>query len=89
MKYIDDKVVFSEDIALILKGKNALGFNYSDKGLVVPDTEMFKKVREDFLKDVQRIFANKVAIISEEEMLEGMWNSIRDVLGRYPHCILR
>ena len=85
MKRIDEGIVFSNDIMWILKGKNALDFNYSKKELKIPRKEDIEKLRSDFKKDVNNIF-DRVTVIDEEEMEEYLYTSLEDV-KQYPHCI--
>ena len=85
MKRINEGIVFSNDIMWILKGKNALDFDYSKKGLKIPRKEEIEKLRIDFKKDVNNIF-DRVTVIDEEEMEEYLYTSLEDV-KQYPHCI--
>lgn len=87
MKKINKGIVFSNDIFKILKGRNALDFNYEKKGLKIPNERQIKKLRDDFKKDVNRIFNSEVTIFSEEEMEEFMYESLEDS-WRYPHCFI-
>lgn len=89
MRKIKDGIVFSNDIKRILSGKNALGFDYSKKGIVIPKDNTIDVLRDSFKKDVDKIFDGKSTIISEEEMLVDMYESILDVYRRYPHCFIR
>ncbi|MBR6949841.1 MAG: hypothetical protein IKH54_06640 [Bacilli bacterium] len=86
MERIKEGIVFSNDIYRILCGYNALDFDYSDKNIVIPRKKFIKTLREDFKKDVERIFP-KVTIISEGDMLLYINQSISDVYRRYPHRI--
>lgn len=88
MRKINDGIVFSNDIKRILKGNNALNFNYGDKGMIIPNDNTIDVLRENFLEDTSRIF-DKVSIIEEDEMLLYMFQSILDVYRRYPHCFIR
>lgn len=87
MKLINEGIVFSNDIERILRGKNALDFNYELKGMVIPNLEVFNDIREDFMMETNQIFSNSVTILNEEEMYFGMNEVIKDVLGRIPHYI--
>lgn len=78
---INDGIVFSYDIERILNGINAYSYKYS----VVPSKNVIKNIREDFNKNVNKIFNNKVTIISEDEMLDVN----RLIGGEYPHCYSR
>lgn len=88
MKSIKNSIVFSNDIGRIMKGNNALQFDYQTF-CVLPSDSFFKELRESFRKDTYRIFDGNVTIIEEEEMEDAMYISIQDVLGRIPHCITR
>lgn len=87
MKKIKDGIVFSYDIKRILEGYNALNFNYSKEGMMIPDDGYLNNIRYDFSKDTSRIFRGKSTIVSEDDMLEYLDTAISDVYGRYPHCI--
>ena len=84
MKKINEGIVYSNDIMLILNGYNNLNYNYN--GLLLPSN--IEDLRKDFKKTTERIFP-KVTIISEEDMISSMSNAIKDVLGIYPHCFTR
>ncbi len=71
MEQIKKGIVFSNDIERILKGNNALNFNYEKLGLKIPNSTFIKSLRENFALCTNRIFDN-VTIISEEEMLKRM-----------------
>lgn len=86
MKLIENGIVFSNDIKRIMMGKNALNFNYGKKGIIIPDENFFEYLRSDFKNTVDEIF-DSVIILKESEMLESINESIKDVFGRYPHCI--
>ena len=88
MRKINEGIVFSNDIERILKGNNALNCNYSNRGMIIPNDNTFKVLRESFLEDTSRIF-DKVSIIEEDEMLLYMYQSIIDIYRRYPHCFVR
>lgn len=79
MKIIKEGIVFSNDIFTILKGNNALNYSYERNGLKIPSEKDIEKLRVDFKKDVNRIFNNKVEIISEEEMISYLNESISDI----------
>ncbi len=81
MKEIKKGIVFSNDIKRILNGINAFDYSYK----FIPSDSVINAVREDFKKDVNKIFRNNVTIISEEEMMDV--NNLMDVL--YPHCYTR
>lgn len=84
MKKIENGIVFSNDIGRILKGYNALDFKYNKRGMYVPSDSFIGTLRNDFKKEVENIFENKVWIISEEMMLESMNDCISDVLDVIP-----
>ena len=84
MKEINEGIVYSNDIELILKGYNNLDYNYN--GIILPSN--IEELRKDFRNTTEKIFP-KVTIISEEDMISSMSASIRDVLGIYPHCFTR
>lgn len=87
MKTIKDGIVFSNDIERILKGYNALDFNYEEKGIKIPTSDFLQEIRKSFFRDVNKIFEGKVTVLSEEEMLEGFDLALRDSFRKYPHCI--
>ena len=87
MKIIDDGIVFSEDIKMILEGSNALDYSYYNNGFIIPKSDLIKELRRDFKNDVDDIFNGKTYIISEDAMKSYIYSSITDVYGRYPHCI--
>lgn len=89
MKKLENGIVFSNDIERILKGNNALKFSYEKNGLILPDKEFIKRLRDDFKKDTNIIFNGQSIVIEEDEMLESMQEAIQDVYGRVPHCITR
>ncbi len=86
MKKIDEGIVYSNDIKLILNGYNNLDCNY--KGLIMPDSWFIEELRKQFKRTVDKIFT-KTTIISEEEMISSIIKSIKDVFGIYPHCFIR
>lgn len=88
MKSIKNSIVFSNDIKRIMKGSNALQFDYQTF-CVLPSDNFFQALRDNFKAETNRIFDGKVTIIEEIEMVSAMNSSIRDVLGRIPHCIFR
>ncbi len=88
MEKVNSGVVFSNDILRILQGKNALDFNYEKNGLSLPSKKQIEVLREDFRKDVNRIFERDVTIFSEEKM-EGFLNDSLEDCTIYPHCFSR
>lgn len=88
MEKIKKGIVFSNDIEYILRGNNALDFNYQENGMVVPSSSFIRSLRECFETDVNKIFNGQVVILSEEEMLSSIYSSIIDIIGRYPHSII-
>lgn len=87
MKTIKEGIVFSNDIKRILKGYNALDFNYEKKGIKIPSDNFLDDIRKDFSNNVNKIFGGKVTILSEDEMLEGFDLALNDLYRAYPHCI--
>lgn len=77
MKKIEEGIVFSNDIKKILNGENAYDYKYE----YVPSDKTIEDIRENFKKDIQKIF-EKYTIITEQEMLEV--NKL--IGGEYPHC---
>ena len=81
MEKINNGIVFSDDIKIILNGKNAFDYVYK----YIPSDSVIKVLREDFKRDVNKIFNNQVTIISEDEM-----NLVNNLIGgEYPHCYIR
>lgn len=89
MQIFENKIVFSNDIYKILKGCNSLDYNYKQNGIQIPSKNFIEELRNDFKKTTYSIFNEKVEIITEEQMQSSIENSIKDVLGRLPHCISR
>ena len=81
MKEISKGIVFSEDIKRILNGINAFDYKYD----AIPSDSVMNTIREDFKKETNKIFKNKVTIISEQEMMRV--NNL--IGGEYPHCYSR
>ena len=88
MKIIKEGIVFSNDIKRILEGYNAINFSYNKQGIIIPNENTIEELRKDFTNTVNKIFT-KTTTITEEEMLDSIYNSISPFLGRYPHCISR
>lgn len=84
MKNIRNGIVFSNDISRILKGNNALDFDYSARGMSIPNDSFIETLRREFKRSVDSIFDNNAVILTEEEMLESMYVSINDVLNLVP-----
>lgn len=82
MEKINNGVVFSNDIDLILKGKNALKFNYIDNGLIIPDKNFIDSLRDDFKIESKRAYSTDIVIVSEEEMIYYM-NKYIDIYRGY------
>ena len=57
--------------------------------MLIPNSSFIENLRDDFRKDVNRIFDNQVVILTEEEMFESLLGQANDVIGRYPHSIIR
>ena len=89
MKIIKEGIVFSNDIQRILEGYNAINFSYNKTGITIPDNNFITNLRNDFADTVNKIFNGNTAIISEEEMENCIYSSIQDVIGRFPHHLLR
>ncbi len=89
MKQINTKIVYSNDIKRILNGNNALNYSYEKNGIKIPSSSFIEELRKDFKNTVKMIYEKDVTIITEEEMLKSIYSSIKDVISRYPHCILR
>ena len=87
MEKVEKGIVFSYDIYRILKGVNALDFDYRKNGLSIPTEDEIVKLRNDFEKDVKRMFNGNVTIFSEEKMEDFLNGSLIDVL-EYPHRII-
>ncbi len=85
---LKEGIVFSNDIARILKGYNAINFSYNKNGILIPNDNFIESLRQDFETTVKRIFPS-TTIVSEEEMLNSIDTSIKDVFKRYPHCHIR
>ena len=79
-------IVFSYDIERILKGKNALDYDYEKRNIVTPTSSFIRSLRESFEEDTEKIFKD-VIIISEEEMLDSLYFAVKSIEGRYPHCV--
>ncbi len=88
MKTLKEGIVFSNDIERILNGYNAINFSYSQNGIIVPNNNFIESLRQDFESTVTKIFPS-TTIVSEEEMLNGIYTSLQDVYKRYPHCHVR
>ena len=80
MEKVNSGIVFSNDIYRILQGQNALDFDYTKNGLMLPTKKQISVLREDFKKDV--------TIFSEEKMEDFLYSSIDDCIS-YPHCFSR
>lgn len=81
MKKISKGIVFSDDIKRILNGINALDYKYE----FVPKDRTIEVLREEFKREVTRIFRGNITIVSEEEMME-----VSNLIGgEYPHCYTR
>ena len=87
MRRIEIGIVFSNDIFRIFKGINAIDFSYRDLGMVIPTEEDINVVRNDFEKDVRRMFDEDVTIVSEENMEDALYWSLMDVIS-CPHRVL-
>lgn len=83
MEKINKGIVFSNDIEIILKGNNALNFNYEKRGLKIPSSTFIRNLRENFSLCTNKIF-DDVTIISEEEMLKRMDSMVDRYFGDIP-----
>lgn len=77
MRRINNGIVFSNDIYRILSGKNALDYNYQERGMIIPSKDEINFLRENFKKDVNRIFEGQVEIIEEEDMEGYMYEVLK------------
>ncbi len=84
MNVFKNGVVISNDIDLILQGKNALKFNYQENGLYVPDTNFIETLREDFKKDSIKAYQEEVNFVTEEEMSYYMNKYLDEFKGYFP-----
>ncbi len=82
MEIFKKGVVISNDINLILQGKNALKFNYQENGLYVPDKNFIEDLRDDFKKECFKAYQNDVNIVSEDAMADCM-NKFVDIYKGY------
>lgn len=87
MKELENKIVFSEDINLIMKGRNAFNFNYEDNNISVPSESFIKDLRINFEEIIQKIFDKNYYIVKEDEA----FNYLNDLSMKEscPHCITR
>lgn len=84
MKKIENGIVFSEDIELILNGNNALNYSYKDNGIIIPDKTFIKNLRMDFYKLAKLVYNTNIVIVTEQEMIDAMNNIVNEYKGRYP-----
>ena len=77
MKIINDKIIISEDLWLIINGFNALDFSFKDHGISIPSTKIIELLRKDFSKQAQKVYGN-VCFISEDEMKGSILNLINN-----------
>lgn len=89
MEIIKKGIVFSNDIERILKGSNALNYNYINNGISIPNKEFINNLRNNFRTTINTIFKDNYYIISEEEMITSIYSSLNDIFGVLPHCISR
>lgn len=82
MEIIKNGVVISNDIDLILQGRNALKFNYQDNGLIIPEKDFINDLRDDFKKSAIKAYEQEVNIVNEEEM-EYYMNKFIDIYKGY------
>ena len=88
MKTIKKGIVFSYDIQNILNGYNAINYSYTNNNIVIPNNNYIESLRKDFSKTVNKIF-DQTTTITEYDMTESIYSSIKDVISRYPHHLLR
>ena len=80
MKKLYKGIIFNDDIKRILNGINAFDYKYD----VIPDDSVIDTIRTDFKQQTNKIFNNKVTIISEDEMME-----VNNLINwSYPHCYI-
>jgi len=84
MEIIKNGLVFSNDIDLIMQGKNSLGFKYEENGLIVPNKNFIEDLRDDFKKESIKAYEEEVTIVSEEEMSYYMNKFINKYIGYFP-----
>ncbi len=84
MEKINRGVVFSNDIDLIMQGKNSLKFNYLENGLIVPDKSFINDLRDDFKEEAKKAYEADVTIVSEEEMAYYMNQFVNNYKGLIP-----
>ncbi len=84
MKRLEDGIIISNDIYLIITGCNALKFKYIDKAIIVPSKEFIDNLREEFKEICEKAYQTKVTFISEEDMTNSMNELIDKYKGRYP-----
>lgn len=68
MEEIKKGVVFSNDINLILNGKNSLNYNYKENGIIIPMDNFIRDLRDDFKRISKRTYGDDVVIIDEYAM---------------------
>ena len=83
MDKINKGVVFSNDIKLILKGKNSLKYSFNKNGIIIPDDSFIDNLREEFKKIVKKAYGTDITIVSENDMKAYM-NSYIDKFNSYP-----
>ena len=84
MEEIKKGVVFSNDINLILNGKNSLNYQYSDKGIIVPTDSFIRELRDDFKRISKRTYGDDVVIIDEYSMSYYMNMFLDKYKDKYP-----
>ena len=83
MKKIENGIVFSEDIELILNGNNAYNFNFEERGIKIPDKTFIKNLRIEFKNLCKLVYGIDIVIVTEEEMIEAMNNIIKSYENKY------
>ncbi len=84
MEEIKKGVVFSNDINLILNGKNSLNYKYNEKGIIVPTDSFIRDLRDDFKKISKRTYGDDVVIIDEYAMSYYMNMFLDKFKEKYP-----
>ena len=84
MEIIKNGIVFSNDIELILKGNNALKFNYEKNGLIIPNSKFIEDLRNEFKKVSISTYGNNITVVDEEKMIYYMNKFINQYKDYFP-----
>ena len=84
MKKLENCIVFSEDIKLIMEGNNALNYRFSDKGIIIPDDNFIRNIRMNFYNIMKDVYDTNVVIVTEKEMKDAMESIVEEYKGKYP-----